>query len=319
MDSTRDRVGGSRRAGSSSGRAPGSCGNFPSLRARPRPTRSGANFADGAASGRGPAPRPPAETPSAPAPAPRPPCVPRARPELGGPRRDPSASPAAPPPAPPPPAATLPRAAAGPSGRPGARAALPSPWWPWRADLPPALGPGRSAPLPRRGYRPQAAGRKRGRRRRQLRLGPGAAAAPPRPRVSALGDSSRRPAPPVPETPRLRGPRPRRPSLPSTAACAARPAEARPVPWAGPASSPTFRPRPEPPPRAAPPAPFVAGLGAASPERRPGSGRIMVPPPTASRLAAPPWGRWTGVRDTLMRERLPGSRVPSGPSAGHRD
>lgn len=288
MDSTRDRVGGSRRAGSSSGRAPGSCGNFPSLPPGRGP-HAQAQTLQTAPRAAGVPPRAPQPSPRAPWLRPRP-LVRPACPEPGPSWVGPGATPRPPRrrrrPRPRPPPRPSPAPPQGRAAGPGPGPRSPHLGGHGGRISPLALGPGRSAPLPRRGYRPQAARRKRGRRRRQLQLGPGAAAAPPRPRVSALGDSSRRPAPPVPETPRLRGPRPRRPSLPSTAACAARPAEARPVPWAGPASSPTFRPRPEPPPRAAPPAPLVAGLGAASPERRPGSGRIMVSPPTASRLAA---------------------------------
>lgn len=84
------------------------------------------------------------------------------------------------------------------------------------------------------------------------------------------------PAPAVPESPRLRGPRPRRPSLPWTAACAARPAEAR----LGPRSQSGLHARPglRPDPAARGPlcAWATAGAAAAGAGERPGRGLVRA-------------------------------------------
>ncbi|XP_046312563.1 proline-rich proteoglycan 2-like [Marmota monax] len=135
-------------------------------------------------------------------------------------------------------------------------------------------GPGRPGRLPRRGGSAQA-GRARedggdgdgwAPARRRLRLGPECRCSGPRLGARRLQPP---PAPAVPESPRLRGPRPRRPSLPFTAACAARPAEARPGPSA--AARP---PRPPPPPRRPPPWRVPCGAAASRVPARSGPARV---------------------------------------------
>ncbi|XP_044914603.1 basic proline-rich protein-like [Felis catus] len=232
---------------------------------------------------------------------PRDPPAPRAEPPNVRAPRDWAAPP---PPAPPAPAPTLPRAAAGPSGRPAGPAPR-APHLGGHGGRLPRPGTAGSSPAPRlsaRGGRARAAAAATAGPRR---CGGGGSASAPSLGAQAPPLGARRlrppPAPPVPETPRLRGPRPCRPSLPFTAACAARPAEARPVPSAGPASSPTFRPRPEPPP---------------GPRRR-RRRRLLrrapfVPAPAASREAA---GPGSAPRVAARGKTSRGVRIRFGPPA----
>ena len=81
------------------------------------------------------------------------------------------------------------------------------------------------------------------------------------------------------------------------------------MPSAGPASSPTFRPRPEPPPRAAPPGALCCSAPGRVREWRPGPGSAAGSrPPAAPRLAAR--GDGEGDWGRALRERLPGEPSP---------